>query len=94
MILWSPVFVGNQHIQKTSLETLGLEVVNGITTPILFPYHSYFRIPKDMGIVQEDYHVGVPGIPLEVGFEFPFGKASSLWCKMVRRFDLKDPSNW
>ena len=34
-------------------------------TPYPFPYHSHFRIPKDMGIVWEAYHKGVPllGVP-------------------------------
>ena len=31
-----------------------------IGTPFLFPYHSHSRIPKDMGIVREAYHKGVP----------------------------------
>ena len=42
-----------------------------MNTQALFPYHSHFRIPKDMGIVWETYHkgvllLGVSGITLEI----------------------------
>ena len=44
--------------------------------PILFPYHSHVRIPKDMGIVWEDYHFrgshywGSLESPLSWGWQF------------------------
>ena len=64
--------------------------------PILFPYHSHVRIPKDMGpMVWEAYHKRGPigggpwKIPLQVGWLLgsPFGSPNSVnfFFKKLRR---------
>ena len=44
---------------------------NGKRDPYYSLYHSHFGIPKDMGMVWEAYHKGVPllGVP-EISLEF------------------------
>ena len=53
---------------------------------VTFPYHSHFRIPKDMGMVWEDYHKGVPllGVPEITELGASFFPPSAGWCHLCQ----------
>ena len=59
-------------------------IFQGVLGPLyvgrFHPYYSHVRIPKDMGIVSETYHKGVPllGVPENLTLVDPWDSKSTI----------------